>query len=203
MLSPAFIESYQRVSKLHGLAFPLQFPSVASELNFLSVLSLLNFASGYRVPLHEQTGRGAWDNIRALVFSLYITSSSDTDWLSAKGLKAIGEQTIAEHMRVNVHVERPHESIPGVIVGELGGPIHKLVQLIVRTLNETGSFLVDAGYPDLGAFIYEALKNGESSAKASGPDVDVVLDQIVRAIPGFGDMFIIGDQRTCASFSAS
>lgn len=180
---------------MHGLAFPLNFPSVASELNFLSILSLLNFASGYRVPLHEQTGRGAWDNIRAFAFSLYITSSSETNWLSAKGLQEIGEHTVAEHLRVNVHVERPHESISGVTVGELGGPMHALVQQITRTLNETGKILVTSGYPDLGAFILEALKKGENETKGDGPDIDVVLDQIIRAIPGFRDMAVVDGQR--------
>ena len=89
-----------------------------SELNLLSVLSLLNFASGYRVPLHEQTGRGAWDNIRALTFSLFLSSTTETDWLSARGMQTINEQLIAEHLRLSVHVERPHESIPGVTVGD-------------------------------------------------------------------------------------
>ncbi|KAH8119355.1 hypothetical protein DFH11DRAFT_1564562 [Phellopilus nigrolimitatus] len=196
LLSPSFTDSFQRVSKSHGLAFPLQFPSVVSELNLLSTLSLLNFASGYRVPLHEQTGRGAWDNIRALVFSLYITSSSgtDADFLSAKGMQAIGAQTIAEQLHVSMHEERPHESIPGVIVGELGGPMHQLVQLIVRVLNETGEVLVKAGYPDLGTFILEALKSGGKAAKGGSPDVDTVLEQIVKAIPGFRDMAVIDGQ---------
>lgn len=158
------------------------------------MLSLLNFASGYRVPLHEQTGRGAWDNIRALTFSLYITSSSETDWLSARGMKAIREQTIAEQMNISVHVERPHETLPGVTVGELGGPLHKLVQLIMKTLNETGDVLLKAGYPDLGTFVLEGLKKGEKPGNDGSTDVEVVLEHIVRAIPGFRDMTAVHGQ---------
>lgn len=196
VLSPSFIESFQRVSKAHGLAFPLQFPSVISELNLISVLSLLNFASGYRVTLHEQTGRGAWDNIRALVFSLYISASmgAETDFLSARGMQNISAQTVAEQMRVDIHVERPHESIPGVTVGELGGPMYELVRLITKTLNETGSILLKSGYPDLGTFVLEALKNGEKAAKGGTPDLEIVLEQIIRAIPAFQDMATVYGQ---------
>ncbi|KAL5507250.1 hypothetical protein ACEPAH_6706 [Sanghuangporus vaninii] len=196
LLSPSFIDSFQRVSKSHGLAFPLKFSSDVTELNFLAILSLLNFASGYRIPLHEQTGHGAWDNIRALVLSLYITgtSGSDADYLSSSGMRVISAQTIAEQMRVSIHVERPHEDIPGVTVGELGGPMHELVQLLTRTLNETGEVLVKTGYPSLGAFVLEALKNGEKAAKGGPPVVDTILEQIVKAIPGFQDMAIVHGQ---------
>lgn len=195
LLSPAFVDSFQRVSKAHGLAFPLQFPSEIAELNLLATLSLLNFASGYRVLLHEETGRGAWDNIRALVFSLYITSSSDVDWLSAKGMQSINEQTVAEQLQVSILTERPHESIPGVTIGELGGPMYNLVHLITRTLRETGNILVKTSYPNLGTFILEALRNGKSASKGQSPDLDVVLDQIVRAIPAFRDMALVDGQR--------
>ncbi|KIM45148.1 hypothetical protein M413DRAFT_66024 [Hebeloma cylindrosporum] len=186
LLSPAFVDSFQRVSKNHGLALPLKFSSTLDELNFLSVLSLLNFASGYRVPLHIQTGRGAWDSIRALAFSLYITSSSEGDLISAKGLKTLDAAQIAEFMGISLHVERPHENIPGVVVGELGGPLHDLVQLIVSVLNETGGILVNSGYPNLGSFVLEALQQaGKVHAEAQ---VEVVLEKLVRAFPGFRDM---------------
>jgi len=193
VFSPAFTTSYARVSASHGLAFPLKFPSVLSELNFLSVLSLLNFASGYRVQLHTETGRGAWDNIRLLMFSLFLSSSTgEGDLLSAQAMQVMQQQQVAELMRVSLHVERPHESIPGVTVGELGGPIHELVKLITRTLNEAGSVLVKAGYPNLGSFVLEALQEGEK-AKA-GAHVDVVLERLVRAFPAFRDMAIVDGQ---------
>jgi hypothetical protein len=176
LLSPAFLDSFQRVSKNHGLALPLKFSSTLDELNFLSLLSLLNFASGYRVPLHVQTGRGAWDSIRALVFSLYITSSSEGDFLSAKGLKTLNAAQIAEFMGINLHIERPHKNIPGVVVGELGGPLNDLVQLIVSVLNETGEILVNAGYANLGSFVLEALlQAGKVQAEAA---VEVVLEKV-------------------------
>jgi hypothetical protein len=109
-------------------------------------------------------------------------------------MKLVTEQVIAEHMRVSVHVERPHESIPGVTVGEIGGPMHELVKLIADTLKETGEVLHRGGYPDLGTFVLEALNNGKRAGSAKA-DADIVLEQIVKAIPGFQDMAVVNDQR--------
>ncbi|RPD63737.1 hypothetical protein L227DRAFT_359969 [Lentinus tigrinus ALCF2SS1-6] len=197
LLSPAFTSTYTRLRKAHGMTMPLNFSSVVSELNVLSVLSLLNFASGYRVPLHQATGRGAFDNIRAFVFSAYISSSAGAeDYFSARGMKEITATTVADLMRVthHIHVERPHEKIPGVTVGELGGPVWEIVQIIAKTLNETGDALIDGGYPDLGSFVLEALKEGEKAKKAGGDECEVALERFVRGIPAFRDMALVYDQ---------
>ncbi|KAH7920925.1 hypothetical protein BV22DRAFT_1073174 [Leucogyrophana mollusca] len=192
LFSPAFLTSFKRVSASHGLAFPLKFPSLLSELNFLSILSLLNFASGYRVPLHEQTGRGAWDNIRAFTFSLFLSSATGQgDLLSARGMQTISEQQVAEILGVSVHIERPHETIPAVTVGELGGPIYELVKLISATLNQTGHILQQSGYPDLGSFVAECLKERSTDGKAS---LEATLEKLVRAIPAFRDMALVDGQ---------
>lgn len=167
--------------------------------------------SGYRVPLHNHTGRGAWDSIRALILSLYI---AEDDYLSAKGLKSLTTGAIAAMMNVPTHVERPHETIPGLTVGEIGGPLFDLVKLVTGLLNETGEILVSQGYPNLGSLVLEALKEGQRVGKSKGKRVDneVVLEmvrkgnyayhcsltliwKIVRAIPGFRDMAMVNGQR--------
>ncbi|KAI9572102.1 hypothetical protein HD554DRAFT_2015910 [Boletus coccyginus] len=189
LFSPSFLHTFKRVSGNHGLRFPLKFPSVLSELNFLSVLCLLNFASGYRVPLHEQTGRGAWDNIRALVFGMYLScTTGEDDLLSAKGMRTATPQRIAELMSVKIYLERPHETLPGVTVGELGGRVYDLVKLISTTLNETGEILQRSGLPDLGSFVLRSL-----TPKHTGGDVTVddVLKDLVCAFPAFRDMAVV------------
>ncbi|KAJ7755703.1 hypothetical protein DFH07DRAFT_821508 [Mycena maculata] len=198
LLSPAFTSSFKRVSASHGLAMPLNFPSAAAELNLLSILSLLNFGSGYRAPLHAETGHGAWDCMRSFVFSLYITSSVDEDdLLSARGIQNISEGKVAELMRVNVHTERPHENLQHVTIGELRGPMYDLVKLVTRVLNETGGILVNSGYPDLGMFVLEALKDGRKarSDEDDHADVEVILERLVRAFPAFQDMAVVDGQR--------
>ena len=134
------------------------------------------------MQLYTETGQGAWDNIRLLVFSLFLTSSTggEGDLLSAQCMQDIEELKVAELMRISLHVERPHESIPGVTVGELGGPMHDLVKLITGTLNDTGSVLVKSGYPDLGSFVLEALLEGKKAKSEDkvGNDVEVVLERV-------------------------
>lgn len=173
LLSPAFTASFERLKVTHGQFLPLKYPSIAAELNVMSVLTVLNMASGYRVPLHRATGRGAYDNIRMLVMALYISSTVETDYMSARGMVALDHQKVADLMGVlkHIHIEVPHKSLPGVIVGELGGPIFELVRIITKVLNETGEVLQSGGYPDLGTFVLEALK------KANG-DPDLVLQQV-------------------------
>ncbi|KAF9047306.1 hypothetical protein BJ165DRAFT_1085261 [Panaeolus papilionaceus] len=189
--SQAFLTSYQRVSKDHGLTLPLKFASHLEELNFVSIMSLLNFASGYRVPLHTQTGRGAWDNIRALCFGLYITSAGADDLLSAKGMQSVDVAKIAELMGINLHIEKPHAQISGLIVGELGGPLYELVKLITQALNETGKILVSSGYPNLGAFVAEALKDASRGQSNNVAQVEIILE---KAFPAFRDMSQVNGQ---------
>ncbi|KAF8518733.1 hypothetical protein JB92DRAFT_3141917 [Gautieria morchelliformis] len=211
LYSPAFSSTFNKLSHSHGLALPLNFPSQLSELNLISVLALVNLGSGYRVPLHAHADRGAWDSIRALVLSMYITSSAedDGDLLSARALQDISIDKVADLMQLPTHTERPHESIPGVVVGERGGPLYDLVKIVTSTLNETGSILVSQGYPDLGSFVLEALREGERVGKrrGGGVDTEVVLEkvrinhgiwcrpyrgsQIVLAFPAFQDMAIV------------
>ncbi|KAF9071021.1 hypothetical protein BDP27DRAFT_1322650 [Rhodocollybia butyracea] len=191
--SSAFLSSFERVSAQHGLALPLNFASPSDELNVISLLSLLNFGSGYRVPLHLETGRGTWDNIRLLIFSMYI-GASEEDFLSAKGMQQLTETKIAELMRINVYVEKPHKDIPGVTVGELDGPLYELVKLISGVLIQTGQLLEKAGYPSLGAFVIEALKEGARQSKTHTSDVQVVLDRLIRFIPAFQDSHTVDGQ---------
>lgn len=164
---------------------PLNFPSPVAELNLISILSLLNFASGFRVPLHTEIKRGAWDAIRAFVFTLYLTSTTgDDDFMSAQGIRAIKEGTVAELLGVNIHVERAHPDIPGLVIGEVGGPLFDLVKLITTVLNETGEILVESGFPDLGTFVAEALNEGANalSSGVASADIEVVLERVSPAV---------------------
>lgn len=192
--SPALASSFTRLGSVHGLNFPLAFPSVKSELNFLGTLALLNFASGYRAPLHAATKRGAYDNIRTLVMGMYI--DSDSGIMSARGWDQLTAPQIASLMNISLHQEKVHPTIPGLVVGELGGPLNELVEIVVTTLNEAGQVLIKGGYDDLGAFIVEALEDAKrtGSAQGTGPSPDVLVERLVKAIPGFRDMTMINGE---------
>ncbi|PVF93836.1 hypothetical protein CPB86DRAFT_789718, partial [Serendipita vermifera] len=170
---------------------PLQFPTTLSEINLISVLSILNFAHTYRVPLKKATGRGAYDSIRALMFGLYLSSDDDSDLLSAKGLKELSSARIAELMQLtnHIHVEKSHPTIPGLTIGELGGPLYEMVSAITNVLNETGSILVTGGHASLGEFVLASLKKGKLDDEENGRvDPEVVLDELIRTFPAFQDV---------------
>lgn len=114
------------------------------------------------------------------MFAMYIGSTED-DYLSAKGMQQLNESKIAELMRVNVYIEKPHKDIPGVTVGELGGPLYELVKLISGVLVTTGELLEKSGYLNLGAFVAEALKEGAGKSNAQTCDVQVVLGRVSSA----------------------
>ncbi|KAG8739502.1 hypothetical protein FRC10_005565 [Ceratobasidium sp. 414] len=192
--SPALDASFTRLATVHGVKFPLAFPSVKAELNFLGTLALLNFASGYRAPLHAATGRGAYDTIRTLVMGMYI--DSDLGLMTAQGWDRLTTAQIAGLMNLSLHEEKPHPTIPGLIVGELGGPLNELVGLIVTTLKEAGQVLIKGGYDDLGAFVVEALEEAKrvGASQGTGPSPDLMVERLVKAIPGFRDMTMINGQ---------
>jgi len=166
---------------LPGVAMPLKFASILDELNVLSLLALLNFGSSFDAPLRAQTGHGASNAIRALIFSMYLSSTpSSGDLLSAEGMKTLSATQVAEFMGVNVHVEKAHATIPGIVVGELGGPVHRFVHLVTSTINETGTILLNSGYPNLGFLVVEALKEGERAQSAERPNAisEVVIEKV-------------------------
>ena len=82
-----------------------------------------------------------------------------------------------------VHVERSHASIPGLKVGELGGPVWEVVQMVTQVMNETGDVLVQGGYPDLGSFVLEALQEGEKVRRDGDEEAacDAILERVCIA----------------------
>ncbi|KAJ3539263.1 hypothetical protein NMY22_g4810 [Coprinellus aureogranulatus] len=193
LISSDVFKSLDVVTALPGVALPLNYASVLDELNVLSILAVLNFGSSYDAPLREKTGHGASNAIRALIFSMYITStSSESDYLSAQGLKSISTATVAEMIGVDLHIEKAHPSLHGVTVGELGGPLYEYVKRVSETLNQTGQVLLDSGYPNLGFLVLEALRGGvERSGLSTTARTEAVVDKLVRALPIFQDMAVV------------
>jgi len=96
-------------------------------------------------------------------------------------MQTLGEAKIAEFLGVSLHTERQHESIQGVVIGQVGGPGWELVQLLKTLLDETGKVLVDGGYPNLGSFVAEALREGARAQGEKGDPAiasDVVLERV-------------------------
>ena len=203
---------FTRLKSQHGVsAFPLRFPTLSSEINFLAILSLLNTLSGYRLPLHKATGDGAYQNIIKILVGLFITGD---DKLSSRGLKDLSADDVAGILGVSLFSEKPHETLPGVTVGTKGGEVAEAVDLVVKACNETGKALLDQGYKSLGDLVVEILDEAEkiTQREGDGAGADHFVErvsirglgnyhllllmlnlpmlsspQLVKAIPGFAD----------------
>lgn len=123
------------------------------EVNLLALLELLNFCSGYRVELKRLTGRGAFDTIRALVFSLHI---SQTD-LSSAGLEDITAHDIANMAQLPVSEDIDHPTLQGVQIGR-PTKLAKMAEDIAHVLSSTGQVLRRGGMQSLGAFVIDCAK---------------------------------------------
>ena len=191
--------TFERLKGEHGVNFPLQFDSVLVETNFLAVLALLNTLSAYRKEFHTATGQGAYQNVIKLCFGLYIGSTEDTSTgkLSAQGLASLTPDEVANVWGVSLFEESKHASMPAVTVGQRGGAMNEVVQLIVDLCNDTGRQLQQNGYPDLGSFVLEAIKDSErvSQSKGEAAGVDAFLDKLIRGVPGFADMHLVDGQQ--------
>lgn len=114
---------------------------------------------------------------------MYLTSSEGSgpnNLLSAKGMSFVTREQIAGLMNVSLHVEAPHPTIPAVTVGQLGGPLLELVEMITKCLRDTGTVLSQNGYPDLGSFVMEALNDAKREGDKIGvaPLAEVVLEKV-------------------------
>ncbi|CAD6939785.1 unnamed protein product [Tilletia controversa] len=194
-------DTFDRLKVKHGANFPLQFPSVASEVNFLSVLALLNTLSAYRSVLHQSTGQGAYQNVMRLMMAMYISSpdsdTSPSSKLSAQGLATLTEGEVANLLNVSLHDERPHNTIPGLIVGTRGGPMAEPVGLVVQICNDTGKRLLDMKAANLGEFVAKLLIEASSETARNGDasGCDLFVQRLVSALPGFADMTTLSPGR--------
>ncbi|KAN0062468.1 hypothetical protein ACQY0O_004999 [Thecaphora frezii] len=192
--------AFDRLKAQHGLTFPLSFPTLTSELNFLALLALLNFLSAYRAPLHAHTGAGSYQNVQRLLLALYVTGGEDaaanavagSRHLTAAGLKRLDAAAIAQIWGVGLHEEREHESLRGVTVGVRGGVMNEVVELVVGVCNDTGERLERAAYPSLGVFTMEVLKQVNRTCREKGEReaVDLFVEKFVAFLPSFNDSYL-------------
>lgn len=95
-------------------------------------------------------------------------------------MKRFTPDKVAELINIPLLVEKPHPTLVGVTVGERTGPLLELATLIANTLSETGTTLLNSGYPDLGTFVVEALNEAKKEGDKLGtaPVAEVVLERV-------------------------
>lgn len=96
--------------------------------------------------------------------------------LTAKGMSALTESTTAELLGVPIINETPHDSLPGVTVGQRMPEAVEVVGLVQGVLNETGAILQKKGFQTLGDFVEDALQ------QAAGETPEKRGDRLVQAV---------------------
>lgn len=175
---------YEALRQQHGIALPLRFDSFAEEVNLLSVLSLLNAFSGYRDEFHQATQQGAFDNVRRLVLSLFLTRHDDgSSSLSAQALQQLRPGAVASALGVSMHREEQHPTLSFVTVGTRNAPLNPVLELIAQTCNAAGAFVAQQGCADLGTFVLQAAEQALQSEQPESAFLRRML-----AVPGFDDV---------------
>ncbi|TIC30541.1 hypothetical protein E3Q11_00927 [Wallemia mellicola] len=143
----------------------------AEELSVFGLLSALNFASGYRETLHKYTGKGAFDNIKRFVLGLFLSKDSGT--LTVDGLEGFTNEFTIELLDIKPFNEKPHPTLPGVVVGERDDVAFEFVNLVTSTLNDIGRTLRQLNKASFGDYLFDLF------SQASGAD-NIVNDLVTR-----------------------
>ncbi|KAI8140631.1 hypothetical protein BJV82DRAFT_580988 [Fennellomyces sp. T-0311] len=167
------------------MRMPLKFSTVAEELNFVALIDLLNFGSGYRVPLHDLAGRGAFDTIRFGAMSFHIGG----DAMDAKTFKEITTFKVSEVFQFPIDREVKPPDMPFITMTE-PTELKQLAEGIKSVLNSTGEFLEAHKYKDLAAFILDVTK----PVAGQKPSASKLVENLVKALPGLRDVYTINGQ---------
>ncbi|TIC57693.1 hypothetical protein E3Q04_00292 [Wallemia mellicola] len=155
-------ETFEKLSTNHGYKLPLKFSNISEELSVFGLLSALNFASGYRETLHKYTGKGAFDNIKRFVLGLFLSKDSGT--LTVDGLEGFTNEFTIELLDIKPFNEKPHPTLPGVVVGERDDVAFEFVNLVTSTLNDIGRTLRQLNKASFGDYLFDLF------SQASGAD---------------------------------
>ncbi|KAI8988849.1 hypothetical protein BDB01DRAFT_783352 [Pilobolus umbonatus] len=164
------------------IRLPLRFSTVHEELNFIAVIDLLNFGSGFRIPLHELAGRGAFDTIRFGAMSFHIGGTP----MDAKTFKDMSVHQVSEIFQFPIDREVRHETLDFVTLTE-PTVLKSFAVAIQSVLNSTGDVLSSKGYKDLADFIMDQVKKEPQNARA-------LLKQLVSTFPGLQDAYKLNGQ---------
>ena len=91
---------------------------------------------------------------------------SQTD-LSTKGLENMTGDGIANMAQLPVSVDVDHPDLEGVQIGQRT-KLARMVDGIVRVLNNTGEVLRRGGYQSLGTFVIDCAKKSNVDGRVSG-----------------------------------
>jgi hypothetical protein len=136
----------------HLMDNPNGFPNEFSEVNFHINLHLFNFGHGFRHPLHNTCGYGAWQTMKKGVFALH--NDAKNGYIDAETL-------------TNLTVEKINHlfKFPSNDLSCDGEQINLLRNIILQVAHATGSRLVELGYDSFADFIFDHSSRTQPSAQ--------------------------------------
>ncbi|KAI9488101.1 hypothetical protein BDB00DRAFT_850026 [Zychaea mexicana] len=170
---------FEELSVDTPIRMPLKFDTLAEELNFVALIDLLNFGSGYRVPLHELAGRGAFDTIRFGAMSFHIGGTP----MDAATFKSMTAFKVSEIFQFPIDREVKPKDMPFITMTE-PTELKQLADGITTVLNTTGEFLEQHKYNDLAAFILDLTKPVANQK----PSASKLVEHLTKALPGLRDI---------------
>lgn len=145
--------------KVARVGLPLKFPRPLDELNFHAMLSLLSFGGAYEGDSICQSGHLRESARDTVLFGLIGLHLSKTD-LRAGFLMTVTRSDVASYFGIEPMENVPHDSMPAIRV-ERPGPLSRLVDELVTSMNTVGARLKELGEPDLAHFILAAMRGEE------------------------------------------
>ena len=166
------IEAVKRAS--HYMEIPVDFRDVRSEVCFHVTLHLFNFGHGFRHPLHEARGLGAWQTMKRGIESLH--ASTDQGFIDAYTLLDMSKDTVDKHFQFP-----PPES------SAAAEQIAPLRDMIVRVAHITGKRLIELGYLNFADFITDHSFSA-SQGQMSGLKL---VEALADSFPPFDDRRVL------------
>jgi hypothetical protein len=158
------------------IRFPLAFPSQLHETNIQATLAVLRptftkYAAALRAR-RGNTGASPGETVLRGVIGMYLGSTSEAwdkkNLLSARGMLNLSEDQLAEYFDCPIMIEREHETMKGITVGERGGKLLELVQEVKAVLKSVSPSGVDC----LGEAVEATTKIDE------GNGINVKIDEV-------------------------
>lgn len=179
------------------VALPLAFPSPAHQLNLITVLHLV-----YDVlcePAHTAyfLSANATPSDTALRGCMSLYLASDQDWsaanfLGAKGMRTLVGASVAEHFGIRTMVEKPHESMPGIVVGEKDEAGQRLVASLEDMFRDVAQRL-DGHFDCVGSAVRYIAEEAQQTGEGAGAFARRFCGLAVQFLPSLADAYITTD----------
>jgi len=156
----------------HLMDNPIEFRDEFSEINFHMTLHLFNFGHGFRHPLHQICGCGAWQAMKKGILRLHLNASKG--FIDAEALIGLSVEKVNDYFQ-----------FPALDSSDYGQKLNLLRDMILQVAHCTGARLVELGYASFTDFIFDHSSGTQPSA--------------TKLVENLADHFPAFDDRRCLS----